>query len=62
MFSRRFDSIEVPAVEQERANKQSELDTEIAVEQKRRAIRETQMDAEASVRRKKHQLHNRSWG
>ena len=37
------------AVEQERAIKQSELDTEIAVEQKKRAIRETQMDAEASV-------------
>jgi hypothetical protein len=44
------------AVEQERAIKQSELDTEIAVEQKKRAIRETQMDAEASVRRKKHAL------
>jgi hypothetical protein len=44
------------AVEQERAIKQSELDTEIAVEQKKRAIRETQMDAEASVRRKKHEL------
>jgi hypothetical protein len=44
------------AVEQERAIKQSELDTEIAVEQKKRAIRETQMDAEASVQRKKHEL------
>ena len=44
------------AVEQERAIKQSELDTEIAVEHKKRAIRETQMDAEASVRRKKHEL------
>jgi hypothetical protein len=44
------------AVEQERAIKQSELDTEIAVEQKKQAIRETQMDAEASVRRKKHEL------
>jgi regulator of protease activity HflC (stomatin/prohibitin superfamily) len=44
------------AVEQERAIKESELDTEIAVEQKKRAIRETQMDAEASVRRKKHEL------
>ena len=37
------------AVEQERAIRQSELDTEIAVEQKKRSIRETQMDAEASV-------------
>jgi hypothetical protein len=44
------------AVEQERAIKQSELDTEVAVEQKKRTIRETQMDAEASVRRKKHEL------
>jgi regulator of protease activity HflC (stomatin/prohibitin superfamily) len=44
------------AVEQERAIKQSELDTEIAVEQKKRTIRETQMDAEASVQRKKHEL------
>lgn len=40
------------AVENERAIRQSELDTEIAVEQKKRQIRETQMDAEASVRRK----------
>jgi regulator of protease activity HflC (stomatin/prohibitin superfamily) len=44
------------AVEQERAIKQSELDTEIAVEEKKRAIRETQMDAEASVQRKEHEL------
>jgi len=41
------------AVEQERAIRESELDTEIAVEQKKRAIRETQMDAEASVALKK---------
>lgn len=44
------------AVENERAIKQSELDTEIAVEQKKRAIRETQMEAEAVVRRKKNEL------
>lgn len=44
------------AVANERAIKQSELDTEIAVEQKRRTIRETQMDAEAAVRRRKHEL------
>jgi hypothetical protein len=44
------------AVENERAIKQSELDTEIAVEQKKQTIRETQMDAEASVRRKKNEL------
>lgn len=44
------------AVEQERAIRQSELDTEVAVEEKKRLIRETQMEAEASVRRKKHEL------
>jgi hypothetical protein len=44
------------AVENERAIKQSELDTEIAVEQKKRTIRETQMEAEASIRRKKNEL------
>lgn len=44
------------AVENERAIKQSELETEIAVEQKKRTIRETQMEAEASVRRKKAEL------
>ena len=44
------------AVEQERAIRQSELDTEIAVEQKKRTIRETQMEAEASVQRKKQEL------
>lgn len=44
------------AVEQERAIRQSELDTEIAVEEKKRLIRETQMEAEASVRRKKNEL------
>jgi hypothetical protein len=43
------------AVEQERAIRESELDTEIAVEQKKRSIRETQMDAEASVARKQHE-------
>lgn len=44
------------AVEQERAIKQSELDTEIAVEKKKRAIRETKMDADASVQAKRHEL------
>jgi len=46
------------AVERERAIRQSELDTEIAVEQKRRSIRETQMDAEASVAAKQNELRN----
>lgn len=40
------------AVENERAIKESELDTEVAVELKQRTIRETQMEAEASIRRK----------
>jgi SPFH domain / Band 7 family len=44
------------AVEQERAIRESELDTEIAVEQKKRSIRETQMDAEASVNAKQNEL------
>jgi len=44
------------AVERERAIRESELDTEIAVEQKKRSIRETQMDAEASVVAKKYEL------
>jgi hypothetical protein len=46
------------AVEQERAIRESELDTEVAVEQKKRLIRETQMEAEASVRRKKNELRS----
>jgi hypothetical protein len=44
------------AMEQERAIKQSELDTEIAVEEKKRTIRETQMEAEASIQRKQAEL------
>ena len=51
VFSRRN-----AAVEQERAIRESELDTEVAVEFKKRTIRETQMDAEASIRQKKHEL------
>lgn len=44
------------AVEQERAIKENELNTEIAVENKKRQIREAQMDAERSVQNKKHEL------
>jgi len=40
------------AVEQERAIKENELNTEIAVENKKRQIRETQMDAERAVQEK----------
>ena len=42
------------AVEQERAIKENELNTEIAVENKKRQIRETQMEAERAVQEKKH--------
>lgn len=44
------------AVEQERAIKENELNTEIAVETKKRQIRETQMDAERAVQEKKNLL------
>jgi regulator of protease activity HflC (stomatin/prohibitin superfamily) len=44
------------AVEGERAIKENELNTEIAVENKKRQIRETQMDAERAVQEKRHQL------
>jgi hypothetical protein len=42
------------AVEQERAIKENELNTEIAVENKKRQIRETQMEAERAVQEKQH--------
>jgi hypothetical protein len=44
------------AVEQERAIKENELNTEIAVENKKRQIRETQMEAERAVQEKRHQV------
>lgn len=46
------------AIENERTIRESELDTEVAVEQKKRTIRETQMEAEASIRRKKQALRD----
>jgi regulator of protease activity HflC (stomatin/prohibitin superfamily) len=46
------------AVEQERAIKENELNTEIAVENKKRQIREAQMDAERAVQEKKHLLED----
>lgn len=46
------------AIENERIIRESELDTEVAVEQKKRTIRETQMEAEASIRRKKQELRD----
>src|SRR5258708_28456733 len=48
------------AVEQERAIRESELDTEITVEQKKRSIRETPMDAEASAGARKNELRKTS--
>ena len=44
------------AVEQERAIRENELETDIAVENKKRQIRETQMDAERAVQEKQSQL------
>jgi len=44
------------AIEQERAIKENELNTEIAVETKKRQIRETQVDAERAVQEKKRLL------
>jgi hypothetical protein len=44
------------SVEQERAIKENELNTEIAIENKRRQIRETQMEAEKAVQCKKREL------
>ncbi|HSI64305.1 MAG TPA: SPFH domain-containing protein [Candidatus Saccharimonadia bacterium] len=44
------------AVEQERAIKENELNTEIAVENKKRQIREAQMDAEKAVQERQHEL------
>jgi len=53
VYSRRMS-----AVENERAIRQNELDTEIAVEQKKRQIRETQMEAKAAVMRKENGLRD----
>lgn len=44
------------AIEQERAIKENELNTEIAVETKKRQIRETQLDAERAVLEKRQQI------
>jgi hypothetical protein len=44
------------AVEQERAIKENELSTEIAVENKKRQIREAQMEADRAVRERRRQI------
>lgn len=44
------------AVEQERAIKENELNTDIAIENKKRLIREAQMDADRAIQEKRHQL------
>lgn len=46
------------AIEQERAIKENELNTEIAVETKKRQIRETQLEAERSVLEKRQQIQD----
>jgi len=46
------------AVESERAIRQNELDTDIAVEQKKRQIRETQMEAKATLMRLENELRS----
>lgn len=51
VFSRRNS-----AVEQERAIKENELNTDIAVENKKRQIMEAKMDADMSAQHKKHEL------
>ncbi len=44
------------AVEQERAIKENELNTEIAVENKKRQIKETQLEAEKAVQQKRREI------
>lgn len=46
------------SVESERAIRQNELDTDIAVEQKKRQIRETQMEAKATLMRRENELRS----
>ena len=53
VYSRRMS-----AVENERAIRENELDTDIAVEQKKRQIRETQMEAKATLMRKENGLRD----
>lgn len=50
------------AVQNERAIRQNELDTEVAVEEKRRQIQEAQMDAKASVIRRENELRGEQLG
>src|SRR2546427_13281008 len=44
------------AVENERAIRQNELDTDVAVEKKKRQIREAQLEAKAAQMRKENEL------
>lgn len=53
VYSRRMS-----AVEKERAIRQNELDTDIAVEQKKRQIRETQMETKATLMRRENELRD----
>ena len=44
------------AVQNERAIRQNELDTEVAVEEKRRQIEETKLEAKAALARRQHEV------
>lgn len=50
------------SVQNERAIRQNELDTEIAVEEKKRQIQETQMEAKAAVVRRQNELRGEQMG
>ena len=50
------------AVQNERAVRQNELDTEVAVEQKKRQIQEAQMEAKAAVMRRQNELRGEQMG
>ena len=50
------------AVQNERAIRQNELDTEVAVEEKKRQIKETQMDAKAALLRRENELRREQMG
>ncbi|MEO8062005.1 MAG: SPFH domain-containing protein [Pseudomonadota bacterium] len=47
------------AVENERSIRESELETEVAVEKKKRSVRETQLDAEAEVQRREQAIRQK---
>ena len=50
------------SVQNERAIRQNELDTEVAIEKKKREIQETQMEARAAVMRRQNELRGEQMG